>query len=355
MIKKLFLIVFLLYFNFNSFAQRLYLCQSDTIREFSVEVSDLDNDLQWDFISGSGAQIIQGQNTDKILVEFQSSGDFTLQFIEGYENGCSSSRELEITILPLPNVSFTMDNVCLNQNAKFLNTSVNVNEIISCVWTLPNYQFESENLDFTFFQTGVYPIKLEMIDEYGCINSVTTNVEISSPPTVDFYFYPEVLTTTNAEFNVTNLSQQGNYFWDFGDGNSSNDFEPSYEFENAGWQQVSLFVEDENGCQDSLMKEILVKVDLVLYLPNAFTPDRNGHNEIFGPKGKDLDKLTSFHLQILNKWGQVIFESFDIDNYWNGNTKNNEPAITDTYTWSLRVEDELGKKYHQFGQVDLIR
>ena len=94
---------------------------------------------------------------------------------------------------------------------------------------------------------------------------------------------------------------------------------------------------------------------MIMYMPNAFTPNNNYNNDRFGPSGFQLENLTSYHMQILNKWGQVIFESFDAENKWDGNTKNGNPAITDTYTWSIRLSDQLGKKYHELGQVDLIR
>lgn len=353
--KILFIVVFFLLVSFNCLGQRLYLCQSDTLREFSVLPSSYNNDLQWDFISGNGAQIIQGKYSDKILVNFLGSGDFVLQFKESIEGGCFKTKELEITVYPPPSVSFTMDQACLNQETKFFNTSSNTLPIVSCLWNLPNYQFQQEDLTFTFLNTGDFPVTLEMIDEKGCTNSLTQMVSVTNPPLVDFYISPQVLSTTNSEFSTTNLSSEGKYFWDFGDDESSLEFEPVYNFESAGWQQITLYVEDENGCVDSVYKEVLVEVDLIIYLPNAFTPDGNVNNEFFGPVGFELEKLSSFNMQIINNWGEVIFESNDIGNYWNGNTKDNKPAMVDTYTWSIRIEDELGKKYHKFGSVDLIR
>ena len=354
MSKNLF-IVFFLQFCLSSYSQTIVFCVSDSIREFSVEASDESNSLQWEFVNGDGAQIIQGQNSDRVLIEFSSPGDFLLQLTEQTNNGCSTSRVLEIIVNPLPSVSFTTDNMCVNQETRFLNTSFSQSEIVSCMWSLPNYQFETENLNFTFFNMGQFPVTLEMIDENGCFNSHTKMVDITNPPLADFYFTPSTISTLNPDFEITNMSSEGNYLWDFGQQDFSIDFEPVHYFDSAGWHSVTLFIEDENGCIDSTTKEILMQVDMIMYMPNAFTPNNNYNNDRFGPSGFQLENLTSYHMQILNKWGQVIFESFDAENKWDGNTKNGNPAMNDTYTWSIRLSDQLGKKYHELGQVDLIR
>ena len=354
MLKNLF-IVFFLHISLSSLAQSIIICQSDSLKEFSTTVSDSSNNLQWEFISGNGAQIIQGQGSDRVLIEFSSPGSFLLQFTEQVPDGCSTSRFIDIVVLPLPSISFTTEQMCINQESRFINTSQTDSEIASCTWTVPNYQFESENLDFTFFNTGQFPVTLEMTDVNGCYNSLTKMVDIVNPPIADFFFTPSSVSTMNPEFSLTNLSNNGSYLWDFGGESFSNDFEPYHMFDSAGWHSVTLLVEDESGCVDSITKEILMEVDMILYMPTAFTPNSNSVNDRFGPKGFKFERLTFFHMKILNKWGEIIFESLDPDILWDGKAKNGNPAMTDTYTWSLRLTDELGKKYHEFGHVDLLR
>lgn len=354
MLKNIF-IVFFLQLGLGSLAQSIVFCQSDSLKEFSVTASDISNSLQWEFVSGNGAQIIHGQGSDRVLVEFSSPGNFLLQFTEQVPDGCSSSSSVDIVVLPLPSISFTTDQMCVNQESRFVNTSQTESEIASYIWTVPNYQFETENLNFTFFNTGQFPITLEMTDVNGCYNSLTKLVDIVNQPIADFFFTPSSVSTMNPEFSLTNLSNNGMYLWDFGDESFSNDFEPYHMFDSAGWHSVTLFVEDENGCRDSISKEILMEVDMIVYMPTAFTPNSNSVNDRFGPSGFEFERLTSFHMKIFNKWGEIIFESLDSDNLWDGKTKNGNPAIIDTYTWSLRLTDELGKKYHEFGYVDLLR
>lgn len=354
MLKNLF-IVFFLQVSLDCFSQTIIFCESDSLKEFSVIPSDDSNNLQWEIVSGNGAQIIQGQTSDRVFVEFSSPGNFSLQFTEEVPNGCSTSRFLDVIVLPIPSISFSTDQMCVNQESKFVNTSQNQFGITSCIWTLPNYQFETENINFTFVNTGQYPVTLEMTDINGCYNSLTKMINIDNPPIADFYFTPTTISTLEPDFSITNLSNNGTYYWDFGDESNSFDFEPFHQFDSAGWHSVTLFVEDDNGCLDSITKEILMKVDMLLYMPNAFTPNSNSVNDRFGPKGFQFETLQYFHMQILNKWGGIVFDSFDVDNLWDGNTKDGNPAMIGTYTWSIRMTDQLGKKYHEFGNVDLLR
>ena len=354
MLKNLF-IVFFLQLSLSCFTQTIIFCESDSLKEFSVIPSDNSNNLQWEFVSGNGAQIIQGQATDRVLIEFSTPGNFSLQFTEEVPSGCSTSRLIDILVLPLPSISFSTDNMCVNQESRFVNTSINQSGIVSCVWSVPNYQFETENLNFTFLNTGRYPVTLEMTDINGCYNSLTKMVDINNPPIADFYFTPTTVSTLDPDFTITNLSNDGNFFWDFGDESNSYEFEPVHQFDSAGWHSVTLFVEDNNGCLDSITKDILMKVDMLFYLPTAFTPNSNSINDRFGPTGFQFETLRSYHMQIFNKWGGVVFDSFDVDNVWDGNTKDGNPAMIDTYSWSIRMTDQLGKKYHEFGFVDLLR
>ena len=90
MLKNIF-IVFFLQLGLGSLAQSIVFCQSDSLKEFSVTASDISNSLQWEFVSGNGAQIIHGQGSDRVLVEFSSPGNFLLQFtMPTYRRPCST-------------------------------------------------------------------------------------------------------------------------------------------------------------------------------------------------------------------------------------------------------------------------
>ena len=112
--------------------------------------------------------------------------------------------------------------------------------------------------------------------------------------------------------------------WNFGDGSPiSYLFEPTHEFpyDQAGTYEVILTGETEYGCIAEKVKYVYVLQDYTIYVPNTFTPDGNGKNEFFKPvmDGFDEDKFT---LYIFNRWGDLIFESHDMDYGWDGSFKN---------------------------------
>ena len=90
--------------------------------------------------------------------------------------------------------------------------------------------------------------------------------------------------------------------------------------------------------------------DFVLYVPTAFSPNNDGDNDTFGPKGLRMEKYKSYDFQIYNKWGERIFETTDINEGWDGSD-----APKDVYNWILVITDELGEIRKENGLVTLIR
>jgi gliding motility-associated-like protein len=95
----------------------------------------------------------------------------------------------------------------------------------------------------------------------------------------------------------------------------------------------------------------MVILDGSLYVPNTFTPNGDGINDFFTIKGRDIK---TFKLYIFNRWGQLIFESDNMDNQWNG-TYQSEPVQIDTYVWKVEYEDYQLNFYSLIGHVNVIK
>ena len=356
MLKILF-IVFFLQFSLLGYSQTIAVCQSDSLVDFSVVPSSLSNLLQWEFIQGEDAQIIQGQNTESISVSFSSPGNYVLEFTESFASGgCSGGVTLDIVVNSKPRVSFNYVAACMGQEMMFMNTSISDNEIVSYNWSLLDLNQSTENFPYTFNQSGEFAVTLSMMDEFGCSSSTTKMVNVSELPKANFYFdSKDDITILEPTVDFYNLSSEGQMLWNFGDDEFSTEINPTHFYNDAGWHEITLSIENESGCVDTISKELLVQSTLVLFLPSAFTPDGDNINDTFGPSGFSMDRLSSFQFQVLNKWGQVIFETFDRDLRWNGVLNNGQDAMIDTYTWNLNVQDELGKIHHLQGLVDLLK
>ena len=117
---------------------------------------------------------------------------------------------------------------------------------------------------------------------------------------------------------------------------------------------IILIAETEFGCLDTASK--IFTPPLLFYVPNTFTPDGDEFNNTFIPVFSNINKVESIHLLIYNRWGEIVFESKNIDFGWDGTYKNRK-AQDGTYTWELIFTDNscIGKKEHLYGHVNLIR
>ena len=88
---------------------------------------------------------------------------------------------------------------------------------------------------------------------------------------------------------------------------------------------------------------------LVLYMPNSFTPNNDGMNDTFGPKGIRIPEFKSYEFTAFNRWGEKVFTSDNINDQWDGKNIRNG-----NYSWIIIIEDELGKTRVKTGVVAVI-
>lgn len=109
-----------------------------------------------------------------------------------------------------------------------------------------------------------------------------------------------------------------------------------------------LTVKGENGCLNHSYVTILF--DGSLYVPNVFTPNGDGVNDVFYAYGEDI---IEFHMQIFNRWGELLFESEDLDKGWDGFYLN-QLVKTETYIWKIKFKDIQGTPGELYGTVSVI-
>ncbi len=349
------LILFFLKLSVLGYCQNLQICLSDSLEYFSVVPSSSTNSLEWQFIYGDGAEIIEGQFSDSISVLFSNPGDFILQLREYSSTNCYTAVEMNILVSPNPLASFSSNEICIYDSVKFINTSISSDGLQSSIWRIGDDVINAIDLNYTFNEEGEYLIELSVVSNLGCSDMESLFFKLSDKPIADFYHYPEKITTLNPMVEFVNLSTDGFVNWDFGDDFYSNEWQPIHYFDSAAWYDVQLILEDENGCSDSVTKSLLVESELIFYLPTSFTPDGDGINDDFGLKGYNIDRLQEFSMVITNRWGEIIFSIDDINQSWNGENQVGNLAMPGTYLWSVRIKDELGKQTRQIGEVTLLR
>lgn len=142
------------------------------------------------------------------------------------------------------------------------------------------------------------------------------------------------------------------HVWDMGDTDSTRYREEhvfhSYTDLEDHW--VKLFITTNNGCTG--VDSVLLKPPAHLYFPNAFSPDGDGNNETFGPVGHDL---TSFEMNVFDRWGALIFTTKDANVPWRGDVNGGDPATSGVYVYMYRAEGLYFPSTEGYGHVTLLK
>lgn len=180
----------------------------------------------------------------------------------------------------------------------------------------------------------------------GCDSVVMLSVTESST-TSDFKFYPN-----NNKVTFTNKSKNAlYYFWDFGDSTASTEENPVHFYNSGGDFNACLLVKDSFGCNSKVCQSIKIPVRFFLELPSSFTPNSDGINDVFLARGSGVQ---DFRMKIYNRWGQVVFQSNNIANGWNGYYNGNMLPI-ETLVYVVSATFTNGQKIHRRGDVTVIR
>ena len=177
----------------------------------------------------------------------------------------------------------------------------------------------------------------------------------------------DVINDAQAPLSVTfraNPSNLGDvtptYEWRFTREGSTEPFmvryeeETTYEFRESGSTSVSLYVAYSDSTEAELISTIRVSVSTsVLEMPNAFSPNGDGINDIY--KAKDTHKsIVEFHAYIFNRWGQKIFDWTNIDDGWDG-TFHGKPVGVGVYFVLVKAKGADGTEYNIKKDVNLMR
>ena len=193
----------------------------------------------------------------------------------------------------------------------------------------------------------------------------TDTVTVFSTPIVDYKAYPDTVRLPNQALYTSNESINGaTYLWDFGDGQTSVEKEPTHYYTEAGDFYISLKVTSAEGCTTvGNEQHVRVEPEGMLRFPNAFKPNPAGpsggvptrtKNYVFIPYPRNGIKAGTYKLQIFNRYGEKIFESTDPEIGWDGYYRG-DLCAQDVYVWKCNCIFENGKIYKKIGNVTLLR
>jgi len=185
-----------------------------------------------------------------------SAGKYNLVYSTG-NGSCFVADTILVTVKPSPKAGFASSNVCFGETVFFQDQSKGGGvSLTSWIWDFgDNSSFQSQNPPHYYFNSGLYSSKLVVKNESGCADSITKQVEVFDLPVVKFNF--DIPACINVPVNFVNSSSNAQaYFWEFGDGNNSPQFEPNHVFANEGSYKVKLKATSGLGCAISDSLEI---------------------------------------------------------------------------------------------------
>jgi gliding motility-associated-like protein len=298
--------------------------------------------FNWDFGQFSNPQtssLSAPQN-----VNFTSTGIHvvTLTVTDGTCSSPAYTDSIEIFEMPIAN--FTGDNVegCPPLNVDFQNLSSDYGNQ-TYQWNFGNGNTESGfDPDYSYEESGNFSVTLTVTTENGCVAEYISHsmITVYPEPQAGFNVNPNVLTTAQPMANIIDESSGAiSWFYSLGDGDTSYQRNLTHNYYEPGDYTLSQRVVNQFGCVDVATYQLKVEPIITFYLPNAFTPDGDGNNEIFKCYGLNI---VEFRMEIYTRWGELVFESNDIDLGWNGkkfNEKDRVMSQQDVYAVVVYVRD----------------
>ena len=279
-------------------------------------------------------------------------------------SGCVVSDLVSIDYRPVPNADFITDvsEGCYPLTVRFTNYSVG--------GTVYHWNFGDGNSSgdrnpvHTFTGPGRFTVTLRSPGPDGRDGIATKVINVFDHPVANFTVNPQLVYVPGDNARFYDMSTDAvSWLWQFGDGNTSAVRNPSHKYQDAGFFDVTLIVTNRNGCTNSLTKENEVEAVLsgFIIFPNAFRP-RPGvydagpntgveYSVVFKPVYRDVD---TYLLQIFNRWGQLIYESTDIDEGWDG-LYNGQLSPQAVYVFKASGKFVNGREYRETGSVLLVR
>ncbi len=277
--------------------------------------------FSWNF--GNNASILTSNDLTVNDVVFLQPGDYTVTFSGSFDN-CLETATEEIHIYAEPTIAFDLvdELQCAPYTANFINASTSETQLYYA-WDFGDGSPISsiETPSYTYEDTGVFVVTLVVWTDEGCIDTLTLSrddlIDVYPKPTAQFIVTPELVDICNSEVTFFDQSIGATNYSYWVDEGSTIIHESNFDFSysTSGQHNPYLIVSNEEGCSDTARTQLFVE-PFSVYIPNTFTPDGDEFNNEFVPKMWLTP--SEWHLKIFNRWGEMVFESYDFEGGWNG-------------------------------------
>jgi gliding motility-associated-like protein len=292
-----------------------------------------------------------GVNTEMVVVNPAEDDVYTVVFTDSL--GCSENASVTVHVNPIPaiGISSSVMEGCAPVCTKLVAPAGSE----SYDWSFTDGR-TAEGVDPTvcFENAGIYGVSLSVSDSNGCSAQMTwtETIEVFAAPVAAFTANPSEISLDEPNVNFTSQSEGADsYTYFFGDPANNYVMAPSaqHAYSDTGSFEVTLVVTNEHGCKDEAVRTIHVGGFTAFYIPNAFSPDGDGTNDVFMPKASGLSG-NGYEMQIFDRWGNLIFVTTDWDKGWDGTYMGKE-VQSGQYVCKVKYFDNKGFPTDQIGSV----
>jgi gliding motility-associated-like protein len=273
---------------------------------------------------------------------------------------CAISETMDIATIAFPSPTIFAD---VNSGCSPLTVNLTTPNVVGV-----NYSWQSNgsnigsgsSIQTTFNDAGCYNISLTA-SANGCSSSAFESdyICVESDPIVSFTANPNILQNSSESIQFTNNTTGAvSYSWDFGDTTFSAETNPLHLYNNITSNiLVTLTATSSENCIGTGTLVLYYNESTIFYVPNSFTPDQDEFNQTWGPVFTQGFDPYNFDLFVLNRWGEIIWESHDANARWDGTYGIKGKDCPDgVYTWKISYKPkETDEKINVSGSIRLIR
>jgi gliding motility-associated-like protein len=309
----------------------------------------------WNF--GPFADILSSNESEPQNISFSAVGNHLITLTLS-ENGCTSSHQDYVTVAQNILPDFSIDNAtgCPGLVAQF--TANGDSQVpVNYLWDFGNGSVSTEqSTSHTYELPGTYSVTITASTNVGCADSLTITfpeaVVIYPNPDPGFTIDPQVVEITNAETQINSLTEDGFCMYYMSDGGQSDSCDFEYSWTEAGTHTITHVVTSPQGCTATATGEVSIQ-GYTFYAPTSFSPNNDGLNDFWQPT---TSGISTFYLRIYNRWGDLVYSSYDIERPWMGQVGEGDYyAPNGIYYYRVIIEDLLSQKHEYQGSFTIIR
>ena len=326
---------------------------------------------QWDLNNFIPSIEATGQNGS---YTFGSAGSHTLTLLTITDRFCRDTSRLAVYINYYPAPQFTIDvpSGCEKHCVTFTDGTANIptpSKITNWNWNFGNGTiinsstkanqvvcFDNPNIS----QPAIFSPTLTTKTDSGCVSSISyaNMISVYPKPVANFVLSPDSPSVINPQVYFNNQSVgYTKWYWSYGDGSKIDSINRNplhnYNTESPKVYEVKLIVSNQYGCMDTTSRVVEIRQGFVFYIPNSFSPNEDGTNELFTGVGIGI---TKYEMWLYDRWGEQIYFTDDIKKGWNGKVQGKDlDCKQDVYVWKVQLKDVFDKKHSYVGHVTLLR